>query len=531
MGTKMMNYFIPRRDLRTVTFVCGLAFTLGLAASLWREAKQQSISLLNASHTATMRMLSRDVDDLRQQLVRAIGEGDERAAGYRNLIFRQLSGQPVSVQDGAMKMAAIPIENAGSSVFRASMPRGNLVHVKITAEGGPVPLDESDFPLAKGEKNSKSAKLDGTNLVVTATTSVTPFWIPFAWLIFASAAFWMCLIALAARADANRRRRNLAARDWMQSAMTDFRFGRLPAPLDPILEKTEEGNLINQLSITLKEDMPHFLNVNNRMIDMDSRLGSWPMFQVNLDALLKDLNRDERFIVGKLHFGFGTSAREVAAGMAEELALAGDYIQCLYNDNTLVYAFRTEGQDSLLYGTFSPLRNLVDSDLLQAGNFEATLYVLNQKSNFASSDAILTRLDLAHIPAFGLRNPSKSPASAAHLILNEGFSAPRVTRFSLMQLLYLDTNLLHGNSAPIKRNESREVSLNKSPAASSKAVVVATPVATKKTAPYQMAPLPPAPAQRNRNKKAGRKHKAPEYQDAEITGVTPSRGNRSATWN
>ncbi|RZA08847.1 MAG: hypothetical protein EOP11_03610 [Proteobacteria bacterium] len=450
MDVNVSKSLLRRQDVRSVTAGLGVFVTLSLFVALTREADHQSAYTLEQTHQATLRLLSRDIDDLRQQLVRAAGLVATGTTGaeepYQTLLFRRDSKGTIGVQDGRMISASVPIENAGTSLFRASLPSHSKVYAEILADSSD-PLDRTPIETPTTSLITASSRIDGTNLTLSSKLSLLSARSLANWLVGGSGIFWMLLTYAAHRWETARRRRLLQAQAWMENAMVDFRFGRLPMPAENLLLDTPEGALVGQLSETLSNDMPYFVGISNRMIDTTTRLGSWDMFQTKFNTLLMDLSHDERFVIGKLHFAAGTSTKQVVSGMAQELALTGEYIQCMYSDTTLVFAFRTEGPDNLLYGVFSPLRHLVDTNVLKPGQFEATLFVLNNRSSYQSSQALLDKLSPNHSPAFASRNPAIPATLAPHLILQEGMPTPKITIFSLIQLLYLDGHMLNAGKS------------------------------------------------------------------------------------
>lgn len=448
MDERLNTSQLLRKDMRFVTLSLGVLCTIGLFSALTRDADRRSRHSLEQTHQSTLRLIARDVDDLRQQLIRATT--DQAAANlYQTLLFRRDLGGTIGVQDSRMSAPPIPIQNAGSSVFRASLPSGTSVFTEVLADG----FDSLDRTAVNAPKDAATlnSRIENTNLTLVSKLSLHEGRELAYWLTGGSAGLWLLLTLAAHRLERARRRRILEAQEWMKAAMVDFRFGRLPAPATPALLASPEGALLDQLSSTLNQDMPYYVGVANRMIDNNTRLGSWAMFQARLNTLLVDLRPQERFVLGKIHFSKNTSTKEVVAGMAQELGLTGEYIQCMFSDNTLAFAFRTEGQENLLYGVFSPLRYLVDSNLLLPGNFEATIFVLNHQSHYVSSDALVEKLQLNHAPAFASRNPAIPATLAPHLILHEGLPAPKVTVFSLIQLLYLDGHMLQTGIAEATR--------------------------------------------------------------------------------
>lgn len=443
MDENVSKSLLKRQDVRSVTAGLGVIVTLGLYVALTREADHSSAYTLTQTHQATLRLLTRDIDDLRQQLLRSsepVAKGTE--APYQMLLFRRDPKGIIGVQDGRMTSAPVPIENAGSSLFRASLPSESKVYAEVLADGFDA-LDRTPIAMPLESIVTANSRIDGTNLTLRSKLSLLTARGLAHWIVGGSAVFWALLTYAAHRWELSRRRRLAQARAWMESAMADFRFGRLPAPAEDQLLATPEGALVGQLSETLAGDMPYFVGISNRMIDTTTRLGSWDMFHTRFNTLLMELGPNDRFVLGKLHFAPGTSTKQVVSGMAQELALTGEYIQCMYNDTTLAFAFRTEGPENLLYGVFSPLRHLVDTNVLKPGQFEATLFVLNNRSQYTSTQALLDKLAFNHAPAFASRNPAIPATLAPHLILQEGLPTPKITIFSLIQLLYLDGHMLN----------------------------------------------------------------------------------------
>lgn len=443
MDENVSKSLLKRQDVRSVTAGLGVFVTLSLYVALTREADNQSAYTLSQTHQATLRMLNRDIDDLRQQLLRSstpVKEGAE--APFQTLLFRRDAKGIIGVQDGRMTAAPVPIENAGTSLFRASLPSESKVYTEVLADGFDA-LDRTPIEAPTVSLLTAHTRIDGTNLTLSSKLSLLTARSLANWLVGGSVAFWAILTYAAHAWERSRRRRLAQAQEWMQNAMTDFRFGRLPSPAQNLLLDSPEGALVGQLSQTLADDMPYFVGISNRMIDTATRLGSWDMFHTKFNTMLMDMNQDERFVLGKLHFAPGTSTKQVVTGMAQELALTGDYIQCMYSDTTLAFAFRTEGPDNLLYGVFSPLRHLVDTNVLKPGQFEATLFVLNNRSQYTSTQVLLDKLAMNHAPAFASRNPAIPATLAPHLILQEGMPTPKITIFSLIQLLYLDGHMLN----------------------------------------------------------------------------------------
>ena len=497
MDERLTTSQLLRKDMRFVTLSLGVLCTFGLYSALVRDADRRSTHALEQAHLSTLRLISRDVDDLRQQLVRATND-EAAASNYQTLLFRRDLGGTIGVQDSRMSGPPIPIQNAGSSVFRASLPTDGRIFVEVLSDGYDS-LDRTANEVPKDSALAQSARIENTNLTLVAKASLHDGRQLAYWLTGASAGLWLLLTFAAHRLERARRRRLLAAQEWVKAAMVDFRFGRLPAPAEPALLASPEGMLLDQLSATLNQDMPYYVGVANRMIDNNTRLGSWAMFQARLNTLLVDLSPQERFVIGKIHFSEGTSTKEVVAGMAQELGLTGEYIQCMFSDTTLAFAFRTEGQENLLYGVFSPLRYLVDSNLLLPGNFEATIFVLNHQSHYVSSDALVEKLQLNHTPAFASRNPAIPATLAPHLILHEGLPAPKVTVFSLIQLLYLDGHMLQTGIAEATRRPGATPAL---PPKRSEPAPVTVSEETAEELEFEEAPKPRK--RRKRRKSLGR---------------------------
>lgn len=416
----------------TLVFLALALGTTGLTYyGLLDIADQKSARILDDESHFISKLLSRDVDDLRQQIVKATGSKENPA--FKPILTFRKGSDGFFIAHSHFPRAEIEIQNASKSPFRGSLGVGGSIRASLFDLSG-TELDRNSGRILGDHNISKTLYVDQSNLKLVTSLSLDEerqsagavagilllFW----------GGVWIFTVIWMRRSFEN----NAYLMEWVRVALREFKFGRVCPPHEPEKLGKDGNEIVSKISqefnLSIASQFSPFLG----MQDSSVKLVNWSHFLSKISAVVSTLDDLGQVLVGKIRFSDEDLIPEFLKNLSRHVGSIGELTQCIYLEDVLIFALVTREEKTAVKLFVDFIRELMKLNRIRAGQFFSRVLVFDDRSMWVNPENLISKLHLNE-EIKDWKTLTKSAGTQMHLVIHEGLSDEKTVSLNWIQLL------------------------------------------------------------------------------------------------